>query len=397
MSRSRGRTPETSLSPMWIAPASSGSSPASMRSAVDFPDPDGPTRTRSSPSAMSRLRLSTAGLSVPGYVRVASTYLTAVIRAPSLDRTHRQAADHPLLRDPSGEHHRNAGEHRGGRELREELTPGADVRRDPDRDRGPLHRVQLDGIEELVPSEDDAEESRRRDAGRGQRQDHRRELSPEPSSVDLGGLDQLAGDLDEERTQHPDGQGQVDRRVEDDQHQPRVQQIELPREYPYRQDRGHDRQEPGRDEEEEDVAPPLDRLDGQGVRRRDREREDDQRRDEHDHRRVHERLAEREQAPGALGDLAVAVEGRVEIEVGAPVCLFLGLERVEDHPEHGEEDDQRREPGQDPQRPVHPAALADGGSGVVGSHAAASPFSSRDRTLSANVAMTIDAITTTML
>src|ERR671914_1568195 len=128
MSRSRGRTLLTSRSPMWIAPSSSGSSPASIRSAVDFPDPEGPTSTSSSPSAMSRLRLSTAGVSVPGYVRVASIYLTSVTRAPSLDRTQRQAADHPLLRDPPGEHHGNAGEHRGRRQLCEELTPGADVR-----------------------------------------------------------------------------------------------------------------------------------------------------------------------------------------------------------------------------------------------------------------------------
>src|SRR5918992_4682193 len=231
MSRSRGRTLLTSRSPMWIAPSSSGSSPASIRSAVDFPDPEGPTSTRSSPSAMSRLRVSTAGVSVPGYVRVASTYLTPVIASPSLDRTHRQAADHPLLSYPSGQHHRNAREHRGRREPRQELTSRADVRRDPDGDRRPFHRVQLDGIEELVPREDDAEQSRRRDAGRGERQDHRGELSPEPGAVDLGGLDQLARDLDEEGAQHPDCQRQVDRRVEDDQHQPRVQQLEIAREY----------------------------------------------------------------------------------------------------------------------------------------------------------------------
>ena len=42
-------------------------------------------------------------------------------------------------------------------------------------------------------------------------------------------------------------------------------------------------------------------------------------------------------------------------------------------------------------------SFADGGRGVVGPHAAASPFRSRDRTLSAKVAMMIDAMTTTML
>src|SRR6266511_6254356 len=122
MSRSRGRTEETSLPPIKIRPASRGSRPASMRSAVDLPDPDGPTRTSNSPSAMSRLRLSTAATSVPSYVRVASSYLTSVIAGPSLDRTHRDATDHALLGDPSGEHDGDARQHRGGGELGQEVA-----------------------------------------------------------------------------------------------------------------------------------------------------------------------------------------------------------------------------------------------------------------------------------
>ena len=42
MSRSRGRTLLTSRSPMRIAPSSSGSRPASIRSAVDLPEPGRP-------------------------------------------------------------------------------------------------------------------------------------------------------------------------------------------------------------------------------------------------------------------------------------------------------------------------------------------------------------------
>ena len=38
-----------------IAPCVTSSSPASIRRSVDFPHPDGPTRTRNSPSAMERL------------------------------------------------------------------------------------------------------------------------------------------------------------------------------------------------------------------------------------------------------------------------------------------------------------------------------------------------------
>jgi hypothetical protein len=65
MSRSFEDTLTTSRPSMRTLPASIGSRPASIRSAVDFPDPDGPTRTTSSPSAIVRLSLSTAGFA-PG-------------------------------------------------------------------------------------------------------------------------------------------------------------------------------------------------------------------------------------------------------------------------------------------------------------------------------------------
>ena len=51
MSRSRGATRLTTRSPMRISPSLTDSSPASIRSAVVLPDPDGPTSTRNSPSA----------------------------------------------------------------------------------------------------------------------------------------------------------------------------------------------------------------------------------------------------------------------------------------------------------------------------------------------------------
>src|SRR3954466_9400084 len=176
MSRSRGRTLLTSRSPMRIAPPSSASRPASMRRAVDLPEPEGPTSTRSSPSPMSRLRLSTAGIDVPSYVRVAWSYRTDVIDASSLDRTHREPADHPLLADPPGEHPRDAREHRRRPQLGQEGRARADVRGDPDGHRRAVDRVELDRVEELVPREDDTEQPRRRDPGGGQRQDDRGQL-----------------------------------------------------------------------------------------------------------------------------------------------------------------------------------------------------------------------------
>ena len=51
---------------MRIDPVSISSKPANMRSDVDFPQPDGPTNTRNSPSFTVRSNLSTAGFVVPG-------------------------------------------------------------------------------------------------------------------------------------------------------------------------------------------------------------------------------------------------------------------------------------------------------------------------------------------
>src|SRR5262249_34897275 len=63
MSRCCGATLFTTRSPIRIRPPETRSSPASIRSAVLFPQPDGPTRTMNSPSAISRSRSLTATVS----------------------------------------------------------------------------------------------------------------------------------------------------------------------------------------------------------------------------------------------------------------------------------------------------------------------------------------------
>src|SRR6059058_595411 len=52
MSRARGGKSVTSRSPMEIVPPVDSSRPAIIRSSVDLPHPDGPTRTRNSPLPM---------------------------------------------------------------------------------------------------------------------------------------------------------------------------------------------------------------------------------------------------------------------------------------------------------------------------------------------------------
>ena len=61
MSRSLAGTAFTTRPSMLTRPEVIGSSPAIMRSAVDLPQPDGPSRTMNSPSATARSRSWTAG------------------------------------------------------------------------------------------------------------------------------------------------------------------------------------------------------------------------------------------------------------------------------------------------------------------------------------------------
>jgi hypothetical protein len=60
MLRAEGGRSVTSCSPIVMRPASGVSSPAIRRSVVDFPQPEGPSRTLSVPGANAKLMPSTA-------------------------------------------------------------------------------------------------------------------------------------------------------------------------------------------------------------------------------------------------------------------------------------------------------------------------------------------------
>ena len=61
MSRSRGRIWFTTRPPISMVPSWASSSPAMVRSRVDFPQPEGPTSTVNSPDGTSRSMPRTAG------------------------------------------------------------------------------------------------------------------------------------------------------------------------------------------------------------------------------------------------------------------------------------------------------------------------------------------------
>src|SRR3954454_4326024 len=82
MSRSRGGRSVTTLSPITTSPSVSSSRPATIRSRVDLPHPDGPTRTMNSPSAISIEMWSTATTSEPNTLVTPSNRIRATSAPP---------------------------------------------------------------------------------------------------------------------------------------------------------------------------------------------------------------------------------------------------------------------------------------------------------------------------
>src|SRR5690242_13792648 len=104
MLRSLGSTSLTTCPPISIWPPVTVSSPATMRNSVDFPQPDGPSRTRNSPSAMRQ--------SMP-WITCISPYdfltLARFTSAMSLLRLDQAAYELPLHHDDH-DHRRNHSE-----------------------------------------------------------------------------------------------------------------------------------------------------------------------------------------------------------------------------------------------------------------------------------------------
>src|SRR3954465_10180620 len=82
MSRSLGALSFTTSPPIRNSPAVMSSSPAIMRSAVDFPQPDGPTRIMNSPSAMSRSIAFTASKPSGYRLVIALNWISAIPVSP---------------------------------------------------------------------------------------------------------------------------------------------------------------------------------------------------------------------------------------------------------------------------------------------------------------------------
>src|SRR6266545_5422007 len=155
------------------------SSPAIKRSRVDFPHPDGPTKTQNSPVLISRSMLSSTCV-WPKYLPIPRIEMhvcpalldplsgLASVMASPLYCARRQARDDPALEDEDQDDERQGHDDRRGHDVapRELVRAGAAHERDADRD-GALVVGQGEGQREheLVPRRDEGQEPRR-DQGR---------------------------------------------------------------------------------------------------------------------------------------------------------------------------------------------------------------------------------------
>src|SRR5215467_16032115 len=115
MSRSRGEMPFTTWLPMVIVPEVAFSCPAIRRSAVVLPQPDGPTRTRNSPSGTSSDTSSTARTPPGNSLVIPSSETCAMAGSLPLQSRVRDPADEPALRQEeqqqNGQHAHHVGRH----------------------------------------------------------------------------------------------------------------------------------------------------------------------------------------------------------------------------------------------------------------------------------------------
>src|SRR5437867_839457 len=109
MSRSRGGIAFTLVSPIQIAPSLGFSRPATRRSAVVLPQPEGPTRIKNSPSPTSSERSSSATTS--SEKRFVTCSRTTRATALSLQSGRRDAADEVALRHEEEQKHGHEAHH----------------------------------------------------------------------------------------------------------------------------------------------------------------------------------------------------------------------------------------------------------------------------------------------
>src|SRR3954469_9000290 len=133
MLRSRGGSFVTSRLAMTTSPESGASSPQMRRKIVDLPPPDGPRRTKNSPSAISKLTSSTTWL--PPNVLLSPRASSPATRSPpalasrqveiavGVDEDNDDGHDQEKTTDRDQAHQQRQGRHQGSNERLRRIVP----------------------------------------------------------------------------------------------------------------------------------------------------------------------------------------------------------------------------------------------------------------------------------
>src|SRR5262245_4884871 len=249
MSRSRAATSFTTRPLIAIVPEVIDSRPATMRSVVDLPQPDGPSSTMNSPSETVRLTSSTAAVAAPGKRLVTRSSLTIATRRPLSDGAGRHSLDDLFGEEGVDDDDRNDGDHYPGgdhpdinelvsHELLQAQRQGAlGVVGDQD------HRE-----EELVPEQDQIENDGRDDRGHADGHGDAPEDLQLRVAVHSRGVEEVLRQAGEEALQDVDRQGQLRADVDQDQAAQRVVETIADQQLEERNDHDLRRQDDGADD-----------------------------------------------------------------------------------------------------------------------------------------------------
>ena len=196
-----------------------------------------------------------------------------------------------------------------------------------------LAAVESEAPEGFVPGEDDGEQACRDDAWQGEREEQMIELFDGAGAIHAGGFEDFARHFFEESVKHPDDDGQVEQRVDEEQAGFGIEQVAIAKD----EVDGHKDADGGHhfggEHPEQSASGALRGEEGHGVRARDGESEREEGRAERDDDAVPGEV----EVAGAFGDGLVVGEGGCEEEArdaGDGFCFCL--ETGEDEPENRE-------------------------------------------------------------
>src|SRR6478752_6333002 len=233
MSRSLGAMSLTTRPPISMVPALALSSPATMLSSVDLPQPDGPTSTVNSPLSISRsIPFSTSRLA---YRFDRARMLNAAISTPSLDGPRSEASEEiPSAEQIHQQRRQRRDQHRRALIAKHRLGGNRGGKRDQ-RCRYRLLTAgrKGDAVQELVPYPGELEDDGHDQDRRRQRQDDAPENPEETGAVDPRRLQQILRDTDivvtaEQRRETQTLYGMDHDQAGDGVHQPEIAQHHHP-------------------------------------------------------------------------------------------------------------------------------------------------------------------------